>query len=109
VGSEEGMYVLSGTIASQVLNTGVSGARWNALFWDRTLDTGTSITFQVRASDTLFAKDTLPAILPWISVGGTSPVTSGLPSGRYKQWQATLTTTDSSKTPTLNEVRVYYY
>jgi hypothetical protein len=109
LGSEEGMYVSSGTIASQVLNTGVSGARWNALFWDKTLQTNTNITFDVRASNTSFAKDTPPETLPWTSVGGTSPVTSGLPSGRYKQWRATLTASDTSKTPTLHEVRVYYY
>jgi hypothetical protein len=105
VGSEEGMYVLSGTIASQVLDTGVAGAGWNALFWDETLDTGTGITFAVRAANSLAGGFPDAA---WIPVGGTSPVTSGLPSGRYMQWQVTLTTSDSSKTPTLSEVRVYY-
>jgi len=99
-------YYPSGTIASQVLDTGVSGARWDALFWDETLLSNTDITFEVRASNTPFAKD--DAILPWTPVGGTSPVTSGLPPGRYKQWRATLTTSDTSKTPTLHEVRVYY-
>jgi len=99
----------SGTIASQVLDTGIAGDRWDALFWDRTLQSGTNITFEVRASNTSFAKDTPPGTLPWISVGGTSPVTSGLPSGRYMQWRATLTTSDTSKTPTLQEVRVYHY
>jgi len=100
-------YVSPGTIASDVLDTGVTGARWDALFWDETLPSGTDITFQGRASDTSFAKNA--AIPDWISVGGTSPVTSGLPSGRYKQWRATLTTSDTSKTSVLHEVRVYYY
>ena len=100
-------YATSGTIASQILNTGVSGDRWDALFWDKVLQTNTNVTFEVRASDTLFAAgDATPA---WTSVGGTSPVISGFPSGRYKQWRATLTTSDTSKTPTLNEVRVDYY
>jgi hypothetical protein len=107
VGSEEGPYVPSGTIASQVLDTGVAGASWDALFWDETLPSNTNITFEVRASDTLFAKDA--ATPSWISVGGTSPVTSGLTSGRYMQWQATLTTSDTSQTPALHEVRVYHY
>jgi len=100
VGAEQGSSSL-GTIASQVLNTGVTGARWDALFWDETLESGTNITFEVRASNTSFAKDA--ATPSW------TPVTSGLPSGRYKQWRATLTTSDISKTPTLHEVRVYYY
>jgi len=100
-------YVSSGTIASQVLDTGVTGARWDALFWDETLQSNTDITFEARASDTSFAKgDASPS---WTSVGGTSPLTSGLPSGRYMQWRATLTTSDPSKTPTLHEVRVYHY
>ena len=94
-------------IASQVLDTGVTGARWDALFWDETLQSNTDITFEVRASDASFAKDA--ATPSWTSVGGTSPVPSGLPSGRYMQWRATLTTSDTSKTPTLPEVRAYYY
>jgi len=100
-------YASSGTIASQVLDTGVAGARWDALCWDETLQTNTDITFEVRASENLFAKDA--ATPSWTSVGGASPVTSGLPSGRYMQWQATLTTSDTSETPTLHEVRVYHY
>jgi len=81
--------------------------RWDALFWDETLESNTAITFEVRASDNLFAKDA--ATPSWTPAGGTSPVTSGLPSGRYMQWRATLTTSDTSKTPTLREVRVYHY
>ena len=100
-------YANSGTVASQVLDTGVAGARWDALFWDETLQSNTDITFEVRASDTAFTEDA--AIPPWTSAGGASPVTSGLPSGRYMQWRATLTTSDTSETPTLQEVRVYYY
>jgi len=109
VGSEEGMYVSPGTIASQVLDTGVVQARWDALFWDETLPAGTNITFEVRASDASFAKDTPPETLPWTSVGGASPVTSGLASGRYMQWRATLNTSDTSETPILHEVRVWHY
>ncbi|MBI2852505.1 MAG: hypothetical protein HYX84_05345 [Chloroflexi bacterium] len=100
-------YPSSGTIASQVLDTGVAEAGWNSLFWDETLQASTNITFEVRASDTAFLKDA--ATPSWTSVGGTSPVTSGLPPGRYKQWRATLITSDTSKTPTLHEVRAYYY
>jgi len=100
-------YSSPGTIASQVLDTGAIGATWDALFWDETLQASTDITFEVRASDTAFLKDA--ATPSWTSVGGTSPVTSGLPLGRYMQWRATLTTSDPSETPVLHEVRVYYY
>jgi len=101
------VYFSSGTIASQVRNTGVAGARWDALFWDETLESVTNITFHVRASNTSFAQGA--ASPSWTLVGDTSPVTSGLPSGQYMQWRATLTTSDTSKTPTLHEVRVYHY
>jgi hypothetical protein len=100
-------YVNSATVASQMRDTGTVGDRWDALFWDETLQLNTDITFEVRASDTLFAPgDASPA---WTPVGGTSPVTSGLPSGRYMQWRATLTTSTGSVTPVLHEVRVYHY
>ncbi len=100
-------YVSSATIASPVRDTGIPGARWDGLFWDETLPANTHITFEVRASDTLFTADN--ATLTWTPLGGTSPVTSGLPSGRYMQWRATLTTSDTSVTPLLNDVRVYHY
>jgi len=97
----------SGTITtSPVFDIMVTGSRWDALFWDESLPANTDITFEVRASDTAFLiTDVSPA---WTQVGGTSPVLSGLPSGRYKQWRATLTTTVPLNTPTLSEVRVYY-
>jgi len=99
-------YYSSGTITSQVYDTGIVGASWDRLYWDETLPSGTDITFEVRASDTFFNKDD-PAP-SWISVGGTSPITSGLPSGRYQQWRATLITTDYANTPTLSKVRTIY-
>ena len=100
-------YYTSGTVASQVQDTGIAGAAWDGLFWDETLTSNTDITFEVRASDASFnAGDANP---PWNAAGGTSPVVSGLPSGRYMQWRATLTTTNTANTPTLQEVRVYYY
>jgi len=108
-GAETSKYVSSGTIASQVLDTEVDGARWDALFWDETVEAGTTdIIFEVRASDTWFDKgDATP---DWTDLGTTnSPITSGLPWGRYKQWRATLTTSDTSKTSVLHEVRLYYY
>jgi hypothetical protein len=66
-----------------------------------------SVTFEVRASDTIFLEDA--ATPSWTAVGLSSPVTSILPSGRYKQWRAILTTMDEFNTPVLSEVRIYYY
>jgi len=108
LGSEEGMYVSSSTIASQVLDTGAAGTTWDELSWNETLESGTNITFEVRASDTVFLKD--DATPGWIDLGlANSPITAGLPSKRYMQWRPTLTTSDTSKTPTLHEVTITYY
>jgi hypothetical protein len=104
---EELQYYSSGSIASQVLDTEIEGSRWGEFSWDETLPTGTNITFEVRASDTAFAKDEVAP--SWTSVGDTTPVTSGLPPGRYKQWLANLTTSDTSVSPVLNEGRICYY
>lgn len=99
-------YASPGTIASQVYDTGASGTEMTQLSWSETLPAGTDITFEARASDSPFAKD---ASSPsWDSVGGTSPVTSGLSSGRYMQWRATLTATDNAYTPQLHDVTVDY-
>ncbi len=100
-------YHALGWIDSQVLDTSGNGDRWDAIFWDRTLPGGTNIILEVRASDTLFSKDS--SIPAWVPIGNISPVTSGLSLGRYKQWRARLTTTDVTKTPVLHEVRSYYY
>lgn len=96
-----------GTIASQVYNTGQEDASWNQLSWNETLDNNTDITFEVRASDTEFTKD---ADTPsWTDLGtANSPISSGLPSGRYQQWRAALTTSDTSNTPTLHDVTITY-
>jgi predicted ribosomally synthesized peptide with SipW-like signal peptide len=96
---------LTGKIASQVFDTGSPGASWDTLSWDETLPVSTDIEFKVRAADTLAGG--FPDA-SWIDVGATSPVNSGLPSGRYIQWQATLTTGDPGETPILHEVRVWY-
>ncbi len=101
-GYVSGLYYASGTIASNVWDTGAADQTWNYLAWQETLPTGTNIIFEARASDTSFAKDDIS--VPWIAVGSTSPVTSGLPSGRYMQWRATLTTTNNLYTPVLSGV-----
>lgn len=95
-------YALEGTLESVVFDTGIEGATWNAFFWDRTTEEGaTAITMEGRASDAPFGQsDASPA---WTDPAG------GLPKGRYMQWRATLTTTDSTQTPVLHAVRVYYY
>jgi hypothetical protein len=99
-------YSPMGTLASPVYDTGITNLQWDSLSWDNSRITDTNITFEVRASDSVFTKtDALPA---WRQSGWPTPVNSGLPSGRYLQWRATLSTSNSSRTPILNEVRISY-
>jgi hypothetical protein len=100
-------YQITGALSSQVYNSGWEGTHGDVIEWDEKIASGiTDITFEVRASDTAFTKtDPLPV---WIPIGGTSPVRSGLPSGQFRQWRATLSTSDISRTPFLNEVRLWY-
>jgi hypothetical protein len=95
----------SGTITSITYDTGIDDCEFQGLFWNETLAAGTDITFNIRASDTLISGEPNVA---WTYLGGSSPLITGLPSGRYVQWRATLTTTNIHLTPVLQEVRVYY-
>ena len=101
-GYTSGVYYASGTIASNVWDTGAADQTWTYLNWQETIPSGAGITFAARASNTAFTKN--DNSIPWIPVGSTSPVTTGLPPGRYMQWQATLTTSNNFYTPVLNSV-----
>jgi len=100
-------YVSSGTLASQVLNTLTAGSTWDELSWNETLPANTDITFEVRADDSSFAA--IDASPTWTPLSpANSPITTGLPSGQYMQWRATLLTTDTSQTPVLEDVTITY-
>jgi hypothetical protein len=100
-------FLPSGTLASQVLDTLTAGSTWDELSWNETLPANTNITFEVRASNTPFAAgDASPT---WTDLSpADSPITTGLPSGQYMQWRATLSTTDTSQTPVLHDVTITY-
>jgi len=102
------MYPDSGKIASQVFDTTYEKAAFIKLSWMEELPEGCDITFEVRASNSSFSKDS--STPDWVSLGTqNSPVTSSLPVGRYKQWRATLTSCqDRTQTPILKEVLVVY-
>lgn len=100
-------YVEQGTITSAVFDTGRNAVHFDGVFWDSHVPPETSITFSVRASDEFFeTESSSPA---WTDIGSDSGVSTGLPTGRYVQWTATLTTNDTATTPVLSEVRVFYH
>ena len=99
-------YFSSGTLESQVFDGG--GVRdWDYLEWDETL-TGNSgdndITFEVVTSTN--GTDWSA----WSAPLSDSPIDlTGLSDTQYIKWKANLTTTDSSLTPVLYEVRIRHF
>jgi|GEM_PF-2105705 hypothetical protein len=78
--------------------------------WDGNAGGSTNIDFYIRASNTSFnISDPSP---PWIYIGDSGSTSYDLSSlnitGRYVQWRAVLTTSDTTKTPVLDEVTVGY-
>jgi hypothetical protein len=101
------VYTYAGTLASVVNDSGKPGTKWYNIFWSGTTNPGvTNITFQVRASDISFLPGA--AAPSWVTVSWPSPVTTGLPSGEFFQWQAILTTKDPGQSPVLNDVSLCY-
>jgi len=77
------------TIASQVHDTEIEDSGWFKLEWKEQVTGDGDIKFEVRASDTSFLKDDVTP--DWVNLGvQNSPITEGLPRGRYKQWRASL-------------------
>jgi uncharacterized surface protein with fasciclin (FAS1) repeats len=105
-------YASPGSVASVVFDTSTANSRWDMLAWNATIPSGTAISFEVRASNTPFLKDaSSPA---WTSVTGSFVngkyvvAYPNLPSGRYHQWRATLSSSLCPATPTLYDATVYY-
>jgi N-acetylneuraminic acid mutarotase len=109
-------YSASGSLNSSVFDTGTVSAKYDSIFIDKTLPAGTNIIVKVRASNNRvwIPEDPLdPTNLngtwdlsgAWTAVSGRS--ISSI-TGQYVQWRVELTTTVSTNTPVLAEVRLYY-
>lgn len=106
-------YNSPGSVASVVFDTGTANTRWDLLSWNASVPAGTSITMEVRSSNTLFLMD--DQTIPWTFVTGTSQggtrytvPYSSLPSGRYHQWRARLYSSVCGATPVLYDETVYF-
>jgi len=112
-------YTPSGYLVSSVHDTGKASMKLDSLFADYTVPSGTSISFKVRASNT---RTWIPTPddpnnqtgvngswdltgVAWTTVTGSSISTI---TGQYVQWRVDMTTTVSTSTPILYEVRLYY-
>lgn len=99
---------LSGWLDSSVLDTGIDGGALEMVFWDAYRPAGTSVVILVRASDVPPINSTSGLSGAWMDLSSTSPVSLVGVSGRYVQWRVEMVTANSTVTPVLYEVRIYY-
>jgi hypothetical protein len=98
----------SGTLTSCVWDTGGFETNWRKISWDETLPPGTDITFKIRTGDTEVPDNENWS--DWSYDNYTNPAGEIImePSGRYIQYKATFSTTDTAHTPILHKVKITY-
>ena len=100
-------YNTSGTLESQSFD-GMGMTNWVSLEWDENLPSGTDIKLAVSTCNTDCSNPL--SWSAWQLESNTSPISlTSLLETRYIKWKATLTTSDTSQTPILHEVRVIHY
>ena len=78
----------TGTITSAIYDTKIENPAYNNITWDGT--TGSGMSMKARSSD----NEDMSGVTDWSLIGGSSnPGGLGIGSGRYVQFQATLTKT----------------
>ena len=99
-------YCSSGTLTSQIYNTGVDNPIYDTITWTEALPTGTDIGIKVRSSDNAdMSGATDWASLTAFTDGSADNNISGIGTGRYSQFQALLTSSSPyEETPILSDV-----
>ena len=97
-----GNYYSSGTLTSQIFDSGKM-TDWQTLSWDENIPTGTDIKLEARVSNNGTNWSS------WYLLSSVTPIDlSSLPDSRYIQWRSTLSTSVTTNTPVLQEVRTCY-
>jgi hypothetical protein len=89
------------TFTSRVLDGGVAGIDWQTLIDTANLPAGTSVAFRTRSGDVLDPSD--PSWSGWTDVMAGAVAS---PNSRYIQYEATLSTTDQTVRPDLQQVKI---
>jgi hypothetical protein len=105
-------FVPSGTYQSAAYDTGTVGPVLNYLAWQATVPAGTSLRFQVRLADTQAGL----SVATWVGPDNTSAtyftapgqIIPGASGHRWVQYQAYLSTTDSTQSPLLYDTTLDY-
>ncbi|MFA5314192.1 MAG: ice-binding family protein [Methanomassiliicoccales archaeon] len=98
----------SGWLNSSVFDTGVPDAKFDSMFWDGVLPSGTNMVLFFRASNIAPVDGTSGLTGAWIDLGDAFYASLAGITGRYVQWRVVMDTTDLSLSPVLSEVRIYY-
>jgi hypothetical protein len=97
-------YRSSGELTSSILNTNGAAAYGN-IYWSAGLPAGTSVAFQVRASNDSGNMGSWSANITTSGADLNDYIQNGR---RYFQYRALLATTNTGNTPRLNDVRITY-
>lgn len=105
-------YQPSGVYTSPIMDSGSTDTTWDLISWEGTFPEQTSVAVKVRSGNNADLSDAVA----WESLDQTienaiTPLSSlpGVANGtRYFQYHITLSTADSTKTPTIDSVSVQY-
>ena len=101
-------YCSSGTLTSQIYNTGVDNPVYDTISWVETLPAGTDISIKVRSSDNadMSLATAWGSLIAFTDSSADNDI-SGIGTGRYVQFQAVLTSPSPfTQTPILSDVVV---
>ncbi|MCA9385410.1 hypothetical protein KC717_02055 [Candidatus Dojkabacteria bacterium] len=111
-GAGGGVYAPSGTYVSEVFDSGTALTNFLSLDWTENIPSGTTLQLQIRIGDTFDLSGE-----SWFGPDGTGGsyfdgqgtyIPESKQEGRYIQYQAYLTTSDSNVTPSLYDVVFIY-
>ncbi|MBI5360697.1 MAG: putative Ig domain-containing protein [Planctomycetes bacterium] len=103
---ESSAYKSTGSVTSKVIDSSFSGALWGTIEWIEISPADTDIVLQTRTGNTAIPDETWSG---WSSAY-TNPAGTAItsPQGQFLQWKAVLSTSNTTKTPILQEVAVKY-
>jgi len=105
-------YLSPGSFISSAIDTGQVSPDYTTFDWNATVPSGTEIKFRLRTADTEGGLSSAT----WYGPTGTGDyytssgqsINSTIDGKRYIQYQAYLSTTDNTKTPTLNDITINF-
>ncbi|MFH1189715.1 MAG: hypothetical protein V1682_03410 [Candidatus Omnitrophota bacterium] len=99
------VYYSSGAFTSRIFDTGGSNS-WGSVSWNSTTPSGTTVTIKAHTSNLADMSDVASTWSNALSNGSTLSGTGITGGHQYVQYKAALATTDTSVTPSLDDVTI---